>query len=84
MRAAAACSHASGGNAMRNRTSGSVTARCRTRGGVAHASASASAARRHPSTARATQMATPANSVANAPTVNRRRASDVRTTSGAP
>ena len=35
MRAAAACSHASGGNTMRNRTSGSVTARCRTRGGVA-------------------------------------------------
>ena len=35
MRVAAACSHASGGNAMRNRTSGSVTARCRTRDGVA-------------------------------------------------
>lgn len=35
MRVAAACSHASGGNAMRNRTRDSVTARCRTRGGVA-------------------------------------------------
>lgn len=35
MRVAAACSHASGGNAMRNLTSGSATARCRTRGGVA-------------------------------------------------
>ena len=35
MRVAAARSHASGGNAMRNRTSGSVTARSRTRGGVA-------------------------------------------------
>lgn len=35
MRVAAACSYASGGNAMRNRTSGSVTARSRMRGGVA-------------------------------------------------
>ncbi len=35
MRVAAACGHVSGGNAMRNRTSDSVTARSRTRGGVA-------------------------------------------------
>ena len=84
MRVAAACSHASGGNAMRNRTNGSAMARCRTRGGVARASVPASAARRYPSTVRAAQMARPAKSVANAPTVNRRRASDVRTMSGAP
>ena len=35
MRVAAACCHASGGSAVRSRTSGSATARCRTRGGVA-------------------------------------------------
>ena len=84
MRAAAACGHVSGGSAVRNRTSGPATACRRTRDGVARATAPASASQHHPKMASATQRARPASSAANAPTVNRRRASDVRTTPGAP